>query len=338
MFGARHHIRAAWAVFSGGASHLMDVILHLGAHRTGTTTLQTYLESNRDNLNEIGTEFWGPNRTRSGLFSGLIKTPDGISPDAMRRGARSLGLIRIEMNRLDLAGGKSLIVSEENMIGVMRNNLITGLLYPDAKTRLDRFAEAFGFRCRRITLSIRSYEKYWASVLAFMLQQGWKAPDASALDRLVTQPRRWRDVISDVASVFPAAELVVWPFEGFVGQPDQQLALLNGGVVPATMRGRRDWHNASAGCAKLRQVLFDRGDMAHAADLPNDCSRWQPFKPHHIAALRAQYVDDITWLQGGADGIATYVENSDSGAAGIHLRPQPEERGHFHDQEERCVG
>lgn len=338
MFGVRHHILAAWAVFSGGASHLMDVILHLGAHRTGTTTLQTYLENNRDNLNEIDTEFWGPNRTRSGLFSGLIKSPDGLTPDAMQRGARSSGLIQMEMGRLDLAGVKSLLVSEENMIGVMRDNLITGRLYPDARARLDRFAEAFGFSCRRITLTIRAYDKYWASVLSFMLQRGWEAPDASALDRLVTQPRSWRDVISDVATVFPAAELLVLPFEGFAGQPDQQLALLNGGMVPGAMRGQRDWHNASAGCAKLRQVMLDRGDVGQAADLPNDYSRWQPFEPHHIAPLKAQYDEDIAWLRGGADGIATYVENSESGAAGIHLRPQSGERGHFHDQEERYVG
>ena len=316
----------------------MDVTLHLGAHRTGSTTLQMYLENNRDNLNEIGTEFWGPNRTRSGLFSGLVKMPDRLTNDAIIRGKRSAGLIKMELGRLEIAGVKSLIVSEENMIGAMWDNLATGKLYPDAQRRLDRFASAFGFHCKRVSLSIRSYDKYWASVFAFLVERGHKMPETQDLDRLVTQPRRWRDVITDIASVFPTAEIVVWPFEGMIGQVDSQLAALNGGVVPVRMRGRNDWHNASAGCAKLRQVLDDRQNLKQAATMPNDYSRWQPFKAYHIAALQAQYDEDIAWLRSGAGGIASYHENSDSGPAGTHLRPLKAQRGHFHDQEERGVG
>ncbi len=196
--------------FIGGVSRLMDVILHIGAHRTGTTTFQTYLEDNRDHLNEIGTEFWGPNRTRSGLFSGLVKRPDKVNRDVQRRGDRANGLIRMELDRLAQVGLASLVVSEENMIGTMWDNLSTARLYGDAQARLDRFASGFGFHCKRVAISIRSYDKYWASVLAFMVQRGWKAPDDALLDRLVTQSRRWQDVIRDVAAVFPAAELVVF--------------------------------------------------------------------------------------------------------------------------------
>lgn len=338
MLGPKYHFRAAWAAFSAGVVHFVDVILHLGAHRTGTTTLQKYLENNRDNLNGIGTEFWGPNRTRAGLFSGMVKNPANITHEAVLRGERASGLIRMELSRLEIAGVKSLIVSEENMIGAMWDNLSVGRLYPDARARLDRFAGAFGFGCKRVVISIRSYDKYWASVYAFMVERGRAMPDIQDMDRLVTQPRRWRDVIREVASVFPAAELVVWPFEGMIGQGDHQLAVLNGGAVPDRMRGRRDWHNASAGCAKLRRVLVDRGEMGHAAALPDDNTRWQPFGDHHIAGFRAQYDEDIAWLRNGADGIATYVENSDSGPAGIHLQPVQTERGHFHDQQESGVG
>ncbi|WP_162891760.1 hypothetical protein [Profundibacter amoris] len=316
----------------------MDVILHIGAHRTGTTTFQTYLEDNRDHLNEIGTEFWGPNRTRSGLFSGLVKRPDKVNRDAQRRGERANGLIRMELDRLEQVGLASLVVSEENMIGSMWDNLSTARLYGDAQARLDRFASGFGFHCKRVAISIRSYDKYWASVLAFMVQRGWKAPDDGLLDRLVTQSRRWQDVIRDVAAVFPAAELVVWPFEGFVGQSDQQLAMINNGRVPVMMRGRRDWHNASPSCAKIRKVFLDRGNHAAADRLRDDYSRWQPFGTDHIAAFQGQYDEDIAWLRGGADGLATYVENTDSGPAGIHLRPWEMERGHSNDQQERSMG
>ncbi len=338
MLSTRYHFQAAKAVIIGGVRSLVDVILHLGAHRTGTTTLQTYLENNRDNLNTMGTEFWGPNRTRSGLFTGLVKKPGNITHDALIRGARSSGLIRMELGRLELSGVKSLIVSEENMMGAMWDNLAVGQLYPEVQARMDRFANAFGLHCKRVTLSIRSYDKYWASVLNYLVERGRKMPDSEELDRLVTQPRRWRDVIGEVASVFPQAELVVWPFEAMIGQVDQQLELLNNGAVPVRMRGRDDWHNASAGCAKLRQILVDRGSLAKAEEMPNDYTRWQPFQDHHIAALQAQYDEDIAWLRGGADGLATYAENSNSGPAGTHLRPLETERGQFHDREEASVG
>lgn len=338
MFWPRHHFQTAIRAVIGGVFYLVDVILHLGAHRTGTTTLQVYLENNRDNLNQIGTEFWGGNRTRSGLFSGLVKRPCEITHDAVLRGERSSGLIRMELDRLTHCLVDTLIVSEENMIGVMGNNLEQAQLYPDAKARLQRFAPAFEHRCKRIALSVRSYDKYWASVMAFLVERGHEMPCDDLLDRLVTQPRRWRDVIGEIASVFPRAQLMVWPFEGLIGQVDAQLATLNGGRVPATMRGRDDWHNASAGLGKLRQVLKDRGQHRRASQIPAGDSRWQPFADNHIAAFRDQYADDINWLRSGADGIATYVENADSGAADIDLRPHNQERGHFHDQEERSVG
>lgn len=338
MLSQRYHLQAAKAAIIGGVQHLVDVILHIGAHRTGTTTLQKYLENNRDNLNSMGTEFWGPNRTRSGLFTGLVKRPCNIKHDALLRGARSSGLIQMEIERLDIAGVKSLIVSEENMIGAMWDNLAVGQLYPDVRPRMDRFANAFGMHCKRVTLSIRSYDKYWASVLNYMIERGRRMPDAHELDCLVTQPRRWRDVISEVASVFPQAQVLVWPFEGMLGQVDHQLALLNDGAVPEHMRGRDDWHNASAGCAKLRQILVDRGNMAKAKAMPDDYTRWQPFGDHHIAAFQAQYDEDIAWLRGGADGIATYAENSNSEPVGTHLRPLETQRGHSHDREGTQVG
>ncbi len=343
MWGLKHYFQTAQSVISGGVLFLVDVILHLGAHRTGTTTLQVYLENNRDNLNEIGTEFWGPSRTRSGLFSGLVKKPADLSYDAVLRGERSCGLIRMELDRLALSGVQSLIVSEENMIGSMSNNLGQAKLYPDAAPRLTRFSAAFAQRCKRVAFSVRSYDKYWVSVLSFMLERGRSQPNAAMLDRLVTQPRRWRDIINEVAAVFPRADLVVWPFEGLIGQADAQLAAMNGGVVPPQMRGRDEWHNASAGPAKMRQVLQGRGGLDNVASLMANENRWQPFGGDHLAAFRQQYNEDITWLREGADGIATYVENTARGntargAAGIHLRPQANQRGQFNEPEERSVG
>ena len=71
-----------------GLRRLMDVILHVGAHRTGTTSLQAFLERNRQLLNDNGIAVWTPRWTRSALFSGLYRAPhridDGIENAAMQ--------------------------------------------------------------------------------------------------------------------------------------------------------------------------------------------------------------------------------------------------------------
>ncbi len=288
----------------------MDVTLHLGAHRTGTTTLQKYLEENRDNLAETGTEFWGPKQTRAGLFTGLEKRPDSLTNEEILDGKRACDLIRTALDRLEVKEVRSLIVSEENMIGTMWGNLSNCNLYSETQVRLQRFADGFEGHCTRVAISIRSYEEYWASVLASLIERGRVIPDKQKMDGLVTQPRRWRDVITEIASVFPSAELVVWPFEAMTGRVNDQLALLNGGIVPKQMRGQNNWHNASAGSAKLRQVLKDGGHTALAAKIPNGTLRWQPYEAHQIAAFQAQYNEDIAWLRSGADGIARYEDNS----------------------------
>ena len=66
----------------------MDVILHIGAHRTATTTFQHYMRGQSSELARAGIGFWGPWRTRGGLFSGVMPGPVAIGGgDPARRAA-----------------------------------------------------------------------------------------------------------------------------------------------------------------------------------------------------------------------------------------------------------
>ena len=70
----------AWAK----GAQLMEIILHVGAHRTGTTSFQRAMTQGRGALMRSGTVFWGPQVTRSGRFSGLMRGP-GSEPDETAR-------------------------------------------------------------------------------------------------------------------------------------------------------------------------------------------------------------------------------------------------------------
>ncbi len=211
-----------------GARRLMEIILHVGAHRTGTTSFQRAMTQGRGALMRSGTVFWGPQVTRSGRFSGLLRGPGAESGETARLVERNRAVIRMEAVRLATAGTGRLIVSEENTLGSVGTNLRTGLLYPGLPERLARFAHAFD-GVARIGIGIRRYQDYWASALAFAVPGGARLPDEGGLDRLVTQPRTWRRVISDIAAAFPGAEIAVWDFDELAGRPDRMFTILTGG-------------------------------------------------------------------------------------------------------------
>ena len=172
----------------------------------------------------------------------------------------------------------------------------------------------------RICLSLRGYETFWASSIAFAIKQGHGVPGRGELDRFVTQPRRWRVLIEEIAALFPKSEIVVWPFERFVGQPECQLDFLMKGRAPKDLPHKRHWHNAAPTCTDLVEVLQDRG-----AEIPQHLhgeGRWQPFAPEHIEALQAQYASDLSWLVKAAPNGVEFLPD-----AAAHLRWVNETKG-----------
>lgn len=287
----------------------MDITLHIGAHRCGTTTLQHFLNRNSEILNNSGIAVWTPERTRSGLFSGLIARPQDQNSLAERRAARSSGRIETEIALLRKAGYKQLLVTEENMTGSARNNLRQFSLYPSVGDRLNQFRRGFGSGCARIGLSIRSYEDYWASAFAFAVAQGHKMPGPDDIAALVEQPRRWRNVVIETAAIFPEAEICVWPFERFGTEPAAQLEILSANaLVSGRLTGHDSWHNQSPKLPKLRRILRLRGEDQAAEALPSGNGAWMPFNAQQRMQLSHHYQADLAWLRGGADGLARLIE------------------------------
>lgn len=335
---------AALAALHQKVRAVMDVILHLGAHRTGTTTFQSYLGRNEQALTRIGIASWRPKRLRKGMMSGLLGRPDQVTPFGFQRAKRSGGLIRMETERMERLGVEHLIVSEENMIGAMRNNLREERLYPNLAARLERFRDAFGDTCTRLVLAVRSYDEYWASSISYAVAAGHGVPMRGQLDRLVTQPRRWRHMVTELADAFPAAHLVVWPFEAMVGQPEKQLRVMTGTNAALPMNAARAWHNKGRTDAELRNLVSERGDSEALQMFTGEDRRWMPFDAAQQLALRAQYANDLAWLKRGADGCATFVQTADQrqvneevqwlDAAAAERSASPT-RGRFHDGEDR---
>lgn len=288
-----------------GASPL-DIMLHLGAHRCASTTFQKFLWNNRVSLANQGLTTWTPKRTRDGLMLGLMRHPALISVQDERNAMRSIGRIRIEVERLSRNRQRGLLISEENIIGSMRNNVLDTRLYPLLGERLMRFIPAFEGRRLRIALCIRAYEDLWTSSLSYLLSRGGTVPNVDLLDFLTTQPRRWRHVIRDIAQVFPDAEVLVWPFERMAGTPAAQLSALWGKPHGLT-EDETLWRNRSLDLIDLNKVLALRGQSVIKDGPIGTGTRWMPFDEDQRALLRAEYRADLDWLERGADGLARFV-------------------------------
>ncbi len=88
--------RPAEAAITRWGHRVMELILHIGAHRTATTTFQHYMRGQSNDLSRTGISFWGPARTRTGLFHGMF--PGGGVAERERR--RVVGRVALNVTNL----------------------------------------------------------------------------------------------------------------------------------------------------------------------------------------------------------------------------------------------
>ncbi|MCZ4352345.1 hypothetical protein O4H61_07430 [Roseovarius aestuarii] len=307
----------------------MDITLHLGAHRCASTSFQFYLRKNVNRLYRQGVGVWGPGQTRKGLFSGVFPLPGHIP--ASRQFERARGRVSLALTKMEAAGLRKLIVSDENMIGAPRSNLRDMRLYPGIGERMARHGALLGGRVGRVVLSIRAQDSYWASCLAYKVTRGGTIPPQNALAQIANSARGWREVITDLACALPEAEIIVMPHETYGATPERKLAVMLGtGDVP---RGHaREWLNRSPMLPELRRAVTSRGGAA--TELPPQDGVWRPFLPSQTAAMAEAYLDDLFWLRAGADGLATLTEETDLARVGQTSRGPRQTRGRQHGKED----
>jgi hypothetical protein len=308
----------------------MDIILHVGAHRAGSTSFQHYLRGNRARLMADGTALWEPNLLRKGVMDGLFATPRMLNGRNLQR--RAMGRVRLHAAQAERAGAQRLLISEENMIGAPRACLRAAMLYPAIGERMARLDAAFAGRVTRVVMCIRAQDLWWSSVAAYSVGRGHDMPDAMRLDALADSPRTWRDVITDMACALPDVEIKVLPFEQFAGQADKVLAQAT--ERPAPQQHAGGWLNRSPDVVMLRDRMAEYGTPVSAlpAHMATGEGRWNPFNTAQAAQLREAYADDLMWLAAGADGLATLTEDPSRTRAGPSL-PARLTKGQSHDRQ-----
>ncbi|MGB3407843.1 MAG: hypothetical protein WBA67_10145 [Jannaschia sp.] len=275
------------------------VTLHLGAHRSASSSLQRLLVHNRPMLAAERIALWTPAETRAGLMTGVLGDPGRIDPRRDVMAHRAAGRVSMLRDAMRQDGVSRLVVSDENMLGGLRENLLLGRLYPTAAARLARIRLAVP-GVDRVFLAIRSPDAWWTSAFAFLMTRGFAPPDRITLDAVLRAGRGWRKVIEDVARTFPDAEITVWTYEETGASPDRAFEVLTG--VPADA-GQAPRLNTSPGLVALQARLRDEGCVTI---LPGTGDAYAPFSPDERAHLRDAFAADLAWLRNGADGLVKY--------------------------------
>jgi hypothetical protein len=263
------------------------------------------------------------------LFAGI--QPSGGASIGRSTQARAHGRIRMQMDKAAKSGVKTLIVSDENMIGSVRSNLRSRSLYPAIGERMARFAPAFDGAITRVVLSTRAQDLYWASSAAYGVARGHPMLRKIAFDAITAGSRGWRDVITDLSCAVDGADIAVLPFERFAGRPDATLRSFSGCEAPSN--GADEWLNRGPDAATLLKILKTRNIAA--PELADVSGKWRPFDAAQTAALREDYADDMLWLTAGADGLATLTQDLGQTRVGKTSPAGAIKKGHEHDFQER---
>ncbi len=295
-----------------------QILLHLGAHRTGSTSLQAALHGYRPALSAQGIGYWGPQAMRHKRFPGLFRAyGTGALTDAQEQiieetVAANTPLLARRMGNQQRSGHSRIILSEENLIGVMRVNYLDAALYPDARHRLIPVARIFAPHCRRISLTIRSYDTYWPSLIAYRAGRGGPVPMVRKLNALAMQQRRWQHLIEDILAAFPLAEVRVMDFERWAGHPAAHIEAICGAplALPAQKAFKR---NASPNKADLYAGLQKRGNSEAANRLGDAQEPYRPFSRLENELMQASYAEDLAWLRRGGIARLQFLSPGDTG-------------------------
>jgi len=290
----------------------MEIILHIGAHRTGSSAIEAVLAANQDALRAAGVELWRPAALRR-MEAFRINRGQPVSEAARAALAE----------HLEQRGGSTALLTEENMIGRIEGNLERGHFYSYAAARLALYRDLLPVAPRRIGIGIRDYADFFVSSYAYVMAERPQPPFEELAPRLARVQRGWIDLVGDVRRVFPEAEILVWSMHTLSSRVRHVAARL-AGVPAATLRPLRRTINPSIprdAIPLARQILAAEPDIGRraltariaAAPAPEPGS-FAGFTPDDAARLAERYAVDVALLKGGAHGVH-FLSRAEASAA-----------------------
>jgi len=261
-------------------------VLHIGAHRTGSTLIQGALWTAAHKNAAAKCAYWGPHRLRKmqefpRVTEQCNEAGQATTVTAVNRHTKVRRNFARWFEEQEAKGIKTVVVSEENIIGTMERNMREGRMYPTIEARLAAYAQVFPQKPSMIGLGLRSYASWWTSSFNYIHGGGREVPDPAKLrDDALKMVFGWRDVVASVRRSFPDSKLVLWQQESLNDVSEEIVATLSG--------------------APRKGLAVNKKQVNTAASRGSDIA---VFTQEDIAVLDDAYARDIADLQRPVTGI-----------------------------------
>lgn len=262
--------------------------VHLGAHRTGTSSFQMMLAENRDLLAQAGFDVAYPGRDDIPKGDLGLRLPSPRTADQWE--SRFVPATARELARIATADSHAMILSEENIPGRMVH-FTAGQFYPAAEVRFRTLAGAAGAPVLRAVLVVRSYRELYTSAWRKRAEDNASDPFDDGRRNLLEMDRGWPDLVRLIFAHLRVQELVVidYPRRGrsvdILGMLVPELA-----SVPLREPARRMNHSATDAALIALQKRYRRG-----ASLERDV--WQQIIAAHRDDTASYGVSEFTKRQ-----------------------------------------
>lgn len=174
------------------------IVLHLGIHKTATTSLQDFLWDNRNELRKKGASFTSLDKTRANI-SPLIRSHKVPDREILQ------GLIEKSGTDVD-------ILSDENLMG-LTGDIKTGKLYPYAGGRVRRLCEQFDTRQIEVLLCVRSPVKFFLSSYSEYIRHYEFERFDSYIENYELEDFSYAELLSWTTELPDNANVTIIPFE-----------------------------------------------------------------------------------------------------------------------------
>ena len=220
----------------------------MGAHRTGTTALQTVLLEKAPKLKKGKTGVLLPFKRRKTMLEPLItlardplKFEKDMTDFAELQGA--FHALNTEFERF--------IISEENLLGGLLECFVRNQFYPSPEkavlTLLEHFMQAENLH---IILCIRNTGEFFKSLYGFRVGISLFESFDAYRDNLLNLSRSWFDVIMDLQTALPKAKITVFDYEVIKNDLKPVLKALGVSTEYAPQK-----HNASYSAEQIQRLL-----------------------------------------------------------------------------------
>tara|TARA_R110000787_G_scaffold103812_10_gene210443 strand:- start:1674 stop:2561 length:888 start_codon:yes stop_codon:yes gene_type:complete len=224
--------------------------LHLGAHRTGTSSFQMMLSQNRALLTSAGFDLAYPGRDDIPQGTLGLRLP---APRAVEQWeSKFVPLCERELQRHATDGSHAMILSEENIPGRMIH-FAAGQFYPAAQARMQTLAAAAQAPVVRAVLVVRDYRALFVSAWRKRAEDNKASPFKTGRYNMLHMDRGWPELVRLIQEHLKPQELVVIDYPRR-GQSVDILGLLVPELAALPLREPDNRVNHSATDAALAEL------------------------------------------------------------------------------------